>query len=125
MNNFDWTEECQQTFEDSKKFLASLSLLSKPKLGEELYIYLAAIQEEVNYMLIWLDDKEIQKPIYYTSRTLHGTETRYAKPKKIIFILITSAHLRPHFQAHPIVVLTNQLLHAILQHPNTSRRMAK
>ena len=41
-------------------------------------------------------------------------------------MLITSTqYLRSYFQAHPIVVLTDQPLRPILQCPDTSGRMAK
>ena len=64
--------------------------------------------------------------MYYTSRMLRDAEIRYSHMEKIIFSLITSVqHLRSYFQAHPIVVLTEQPLRAILQRPNTSKRMAK
>ena len=44
----------------------------------------------------------------------------------MIFTLTVSAQrLRPYFQAHAIVVLTNQPLRAILHRPDTSGRLAK
>ena len=67
-------------------------------------------------VLLWLDESGVQRPIYYTKQTLHDAETRYSKTKKIVFALITSAqYLKPYFQAHPIVVLTDQPLRQILQ----------
>ena len=37
---FEWTNECQQAFEDLKTYLTSTPLLSPSKQGEELYLYL-------------------------------------------------------------------------------------
>ena len=37
---FEWTNKCQQAFEDFKAYLASTPLLSLSKPGEELYLYL-------------------------------------------------------------------------------------
>ena len=37
---FEWTDECQQAFEDLKTYLTSTPLLSSSKQGEELYLYL-------------------------------------------------------------------------------------
>ncbi|KAL0295715.1 UNVERIFIED_CONTAM: hypothetical protein Scaly_3091300 [Sesamum calycinum] len=74
--DFDSDEECQQTFQDLKRYLAQLPLLTKPTPGETLYIYLTASQQTVSSVLI----KEIQghqKLIYYVSRVLHGAEQRY------------------------------------------------
>ena len=56
----------------------------------------------------------------------HGAEARYSKTEKMIFALIVSAQrLRLYFQAHAIVVLTDQPLRAILHRPDTSGRLAK
>ena len=39
--SFEWTNECQQAFENLKLYLSSPSLLSLSKPGEKLYLYLA------------------------------------------------------------------------------------
>ena len=38
--SFKWTDECQKTFEDLKKYLSSPPLLSLSRPGEELYLYI-------------------------------------------------------------------------------------
>lgn len=58
-------EEYRQAFEELK-FLRSLPSLSKPEVGEKLYMYLTASLEEISSILIRVDDKEVQKPIYHT-----------------------------------------------------------
>ena len=51
-------------------------------------------------------------------------ETRYSKIEQIALALRNAAQkLRPYFQAHPIVILTNQPLRNILHKLNLSRRM--
>ena len=37
---FEWTDECQQAFEDLKTYLTSTPLLRPSKQGEKLYLYL-------------------------------------------------------------------------------------
>ena len=39
--NFAWSEESDQAFEQLKKYLSTPPLLSTPREGEPLYIYLA------------------------------------------------------------------------------------
>lgn len=58
---FEWTDECQQTFEDLIAYLASTPLLSPSKSGEELYLYLAMSPHAVSSVLIREEDK-VQKP---------------------------------------------------------------
>lgn len=60
-------EEYQKAFEELKKFFISLPLLSKLEVKEELYLYVAIYVKVVNTVLVWVDDKGVQKSIYYTS----------------------------------------------------------
>ncbi|GMH13234.1 hypothetical protein Nepgr_015075 [Nepenthes gracilis] len=63
---------------------------------------------------------------YYVSKMLTGPETRYLRVEKLALALISSARrLRPYFQAHRIVVLTDQPLKTILQKPDVSGRLVK
>ena len=54
--SFEWMEECQKAFEDLKKYLSSLPLLSPSKPGEELYLYLVVSQAAVNAVLVREED---------------------------------------------------------------------
>lgn len=95
-------------------------------LEEKLYLFPTTSQEAVSFVLVQLDDKDVQRPIYYTSWVLYDAETRYSKHEKIVFTLITSVQcLRPYFQAHSKAVLISKPLQAILQCLNTSGWMAK
>jgi hypothetical protein len=56
--------------------------------------------------------------------TLHGAEERYPRIEKLAFALVVSARrLRPYFQAHAILVLTEYPLRKILQNPDLSGRL--
>ena len=50
--SFEWTDECQKAFEDLKKYLSSLPLLSPSMPGEELYLYIAVSQAAVSAALV-------------------------------------------------------------------------
>ena len=77
-------------------------------------------------MLVLENENRVHQPIYYVSKVLHEAETRYSRVEKMIFALVISAQrLRPYFQAHAIVVLTDQPLRAILHRLDTSGRLAK
>ncbi|KAL0440299.1 UNVERIFIED_CONTAM: Ribonuclease HI [Sesamum latifolium] len=53
-------------------------------------------------------------------------EERYPQIEKLALALVTAARkLRPYFQSHPMVVLTNHSLKKILADPNISGRMVK
>ncbi|KAK3036202.1 hypothetical protein RJ639_030646 [Escallonia herrerae] len=70
------------------------------------------------------EEDGVQKPIYYVSKVLQDVETRYLKIDKIALALIISARrLRPYFQSHTIVVLTDQPLQKVLMSPEASGRL--
>ncbi|XP_077251726.1 uncharacterized protein LOC143890940 [Tasmannia lanceolata] len=65
-----------------------------------------------------------EHPVYYVSKTQHGEETRYLNIEKFALTVVSAARkLRPYFQAHPIILLTDQPLRKILKKPETSGRM--
>ncbi|KAK3003400.1 hypothetical protein RJ639_019395 [Escallonia herrerae] len=76
IKNFEWTAECQASFEALKEYLASPPLLSKPIAGEMLFLYLAVTDFAVNEVLIREQDSK-QFPIYYVSKVFQGAELRY------------------------------------------------
>ena len=120
-----WTEECEEAFQKLKEYLGSPHLLVKPIQGEPLFLYLAVSEHATSSILVREDDG-VQRPIYYTSRALVDAETRYLSLEKIVLALIVSARrLRPYFQAHTIIVLTDQPIRQVLAKPDISGRMTK
>ena len=114
----------KKAFEDLKKYLSSSPLLSPSMPGEELYLYIAVSQAAVSAALV-RDEEGSQRPVYFMSRAFRGAEERYPKIEKLAFALITTARkLKPYFQAHTIVVLTDQSLKRAMSSPEAVGRMA-
>ena len=121
--SFEWTAKCQQAFENLKTYLSSPPLLSPSKLGEELFLYLAVSPIAVSATLVRKEDR-VQKPVYYTSWALCGIEERYLSMEKLAFALVTAVcKLKPYFQAHIMVVLTNKPLWRAMSNLEAIRRM--
>ncbi|KAK2997729.1 hypothetical protein RJ639_025983 [Escallonia herrerae] len=121
--NFALTDDCQTSFEELTTYLSSPTLLSKPFPGEDLFLYLSITRVAVSVVLVKEGD-EVQKPIYYVSKVLQNVETRYPKIDKIALALITLARrLRPYFQSHSIIILTDQPLRKVLLSPEASGRL--
>ena len=75
--------------------------------GEELYLYIAVSQAAVRAALV-RDEGGSQRLIYFISRAFRGAEERYLRMEKLAFALIIAARkLKPYFQAHTIIVLTD------------------
>ncbi|KAM2015174.1 hypothetical protein ACFX16_045732 [Malus domestica] len=82
-----WTEECAKAFRNLKEYMSKAHLLSKP------------------------ENSGVERPVYYASKALQDAETRYSNIEKLALALVMSARkLRPYFQAHAIIVLTNHPL---------------
>jgi hypothetical protein len=123
--NFHWGDQSDQAFERLKAYLAAAPLLSTPVNGESLYIYLAVSEHAVSAAIV-REEYSIQKPVYYTSKTLDGAESRYLPLEKLAFALVCSAKKLPHyFQAHTMVVLTEQPLKAVLRSADFSGQISK
>ena len=95
--SFEWTNECQQAFEELKAYLSAPSLLSPSQLGEEHFLYLAISPAAVSTALI-KEEEKVQKLVYYASRAFRGAEERYLPMEKLAFTLVMAAcKLKPYF----------------------------
>ncbi|XP_056849746.1 uncharacterized protein LOC130499575, partial [Raphanus sativus] len=122
---FVWDEKCEEAFKQLKAYLSEPPILSKPVVGEPLYLYLAVSTAAVSGVLVREEQNE-QRPVYYTSKSLIDAETRYPAMEKLALAVVTAARkLRPYFQSHSIVVMTSQPLRMILHSPSQSGRLAK
>ena len=122
--SFEWTDECQKAFEDLKKYLSSPPLLSSSMLGEKLYLYIAISQAAVSAALV-KEEGGSQRLVYFISRAFRGAEERYPRIEKLAFALVTVVRkLKPYFQAHTTIVLTNQPLKRAMSSPEAAGRMA-
>ena len=122
--SFEWIDECQKAFEDLKKYLSSPPLLSSSKPGEELYLYITVSQATVSVALV-REEGGSQQPIYFISRAFWGKEERYPRIEKLAFALVMAARkLKPYFQAHTILVLTDQPLKRAMSSLEAAGRMA-
>ena len=63
---FVWTEECETTFQELKRYLSNPPLLSPSKEGEDLFLYLVVSITAVSTTLI-REKNKIQFPVYYIS----------------------------------------------------------
>ncbi|KAK3037797.1 hypothetical protein RJ639_030716 [Escallonia herrerae] len=117
------TDDCQKSFEELKTYLSSPPLLSKQFPREDLFLYLSVTEVAVSAVLVREEDG-VQKPIYYVSKVLQDVKTRYPKIDRIALALIISARrLRPYFQSHSIIILTDQPLRKVLLSPEASGRL--
>ena len=122
--SFEWTAKCQRAFEELKAYISSPPLLSPSQPGEELFLYLAISLAAVNAALI-KEEERVQKPMYYANRALRDAEERYLSMEKLAFALVTATRkLKPYFQAHTVIVLTDKPLRRAMSNPKAVGRLA-
>ncbi|XP_016199102.1 uncharacterized protein LOC107640063 [Arachis ipaensis] len=120
---FEWTPACEEAFGHFKKILSDPPVLSKPKEGEPLYLYLAVTTQAMATVLVREKDKT-QRPIYFISKVLQGAELKYTKLEKLAYALLTSSRrLKQYFQGHVIILRTDQAIRQVLQKPDLAGRM--
>ncbi|GJU33139.1 reverse transcriptase domain-containing protein [Tanacetum coccineum] len=108
-----------------KNLNAKLPMLTAPKEKEELIVYLAAAKEAISAVLM-TDREGEQVPVYFVSRALRGPEINYTPMEKLVLALLSaSKRLKRYFQAHTIVVITDQPIKQLLSRSEISGRMLK
>ncbi|GJV09233.1 reverse transcriptase domain-containing protein [Tanacetum coccineum] len=86
--DFHWTQEAEMAFKQMKKLRVELPMLAAPKENKELIMYLAAAKEAINTVLM-TEREGKQMPV-------------------------ASRRLKRYFQAHTIVVITDQPIKHLL-----------
>lgn len=73
-----------------KQYLLKAPLLSTPRERDKLYLYLVVSKLATSTVMV-RKKVEIQHPVYYISKTLLDTETRYPRIKKWALSLVMVA----------------------------------
>jgi len=108
-----------------KTYLAQLPKITSPLEGEILVLYLAVFEHAVSAALVVKMANE-QIPVYHVSHALAGAEANYPLIEKFAYALVIgSRKLRHYFEAHKILVLTDQPLKNALQKLNALWKLLK
>jgi len=108
--SFGWDEEAEEAFQKLKEYLGQLLHMVSHNLKEPLLLYLVVSYCAVSAVLVAKRSCQ-QYPVYYVSHILTRPESRYLFVEKFAYaLLIASQKLRPYFESHPIMVLTDQPL---------------
>ena len=109
-----------------KQYLTEPLVLASPEAGDTLYLYLAASDVAVSAALFKECEDAKLSPVFFISKSLTNVEARYTHLERAALALrIAAQKLRPYFQAHPVVVLTDLPLRGTIHKPDLSGRMAR
>ncbi|GJX30737.1 reverse transcriptase domain-containing protein [Tanacetum coccineum] len=124
-SDFHWTTKAEEAFKQIKQLIAELPMLTASMEKEELIVYLAATKETVSAILM-TERETKQMPIYFVSTALRGPELNYTSMEKLVLALVhASKRLKRYFQAHPIIVITDQPIQQILSRSEVAGRLQK
>jgi hypothetical protein len=68
----------------------------------------------------------VQRPIYFISKVLADSKTRYPQIQKLLYIvLIARRKLRHYFESHPMMVVSSFPLGEVIQNHDATGRITK
>jgi hypothetical protein len=108
---FVWTPETDQALAQLKDVLSKPPVLTAPRKGEQLLLYLAATTHVVSTAIVVERQEDghtypVQRPVYFVSEVLSESKARYQPVQKLLYaVLITSRKLRHYFQEYSISVV--------------------
>ncbi|PWA44270.1 reverse transcriptase domain-containing protein [Artemisia annua] len=123
--SYQWNKEAETSFQRWKDCMETAPMVMPPTRGEALFLHIAASSDEIGAML-FAEQRRIQIPIYFVSRTLPDVEQSYSTSEKLILALIhATRRLRRYFKDHPIRVLTDKPFERTSLKPDGTRRVVK
>ena len=122
---FEWIEECVLAFQQLKEYLSRLPIMSRPEVDKVLFAYIAVASHAMSLVLVRVDN-DVQRLVYYVSKSLHEAEVCYLPLEKAILAMVHTTPKLPHyFQSHTVVVLTQLPLKSLLRSADYIGRIAK
>jgi len=94
---FAWDEVAQKSFDDIKVILINYHLLHPSDYYQDYFLYLVRTPSTITMVLVQDDDKGSRHVIYYLSRNLQDTETRYAHVKKLALVVVHVVQCFQHY----------------------------
>ena len=95
--------------------------------GRPLKLYLSAAKESIGYLLAQNNAEGHDQVVYYLSRVLNSTETRYTPIEKLCLALYVSCTKLRHYLIKSLVYVVSQtdLMKYMLSQPLITGRIGK
>ena len=96
----------KKSFDDLKVILINAPLLHPPDYYRDYFLYVAATPSTIAMVLVQDDDEGSEHLIYYLSRNLPETETRYAHVEKLALVVVQAVQ---NFQHYVLLCMTTMI----------------
>jgi hypothetical protein len=123
---FRWGAEQQRAFEEIKEYLARPSMLVPPQQDKLFYIYLSVGDTSIASVRVQVYDGK-EKFVFYLSRRMLDTETRYHKIEKLCLCLFFTYTKLRHILlfAEIIVICKSDVIKHMLSAPVLKGQLGK
>ena len=103
-----WTFECEEAFVQLREYLSSPPILGKPMTSVPLCLYFSITNQAISLVIVQ-DQDQVQKPIYFIIKVLHGPEEYYQAIEKVVLAVVFTARILQHYFHSFTVIVMNDL----------------
>jgi hypothetical protein len=123
---FHWGAEQQRAFEEIKEYLARPPVLIPPQRDMPFYIYLSVGDTSIASVVVQVYDSK-ENVVFYLSRRMLDTETRYNEMEELYFCLFFSCTMLRHILlfAEIIVICKLDIIKHMMSAPVLKGRLGK
>ncbi|CAL2276297.1 unnamed protein product [Prunus armeniaca] len=108
---FKWEEQHQQAFEEIKHYLSNPPVLTSPKRGRPLKLYVFASEVSIRSLLVQDNKEGKEQAVYYLSITLTEVERKYSAIERLCLALYFAAvKLRHYMLPYTIYIIAKTYL---------------
>ncbi|XP_016650487.1 PREDICTED: uncharacterized protein LOC107881363 [Prunus mume] len=126
-HTFKWEEQHQQAFEEIKHYLSNPPMLSPPKRGRPLKLYVSASTVSIGRLLVQDNKEGKEQAFHWLSRTLIEVERKYSTIERLCLALyFTAIKLRHYMLPFTTYIIANtNLIKYMLTRPMLRGRIGK
>ena len=124
---FEWTQSCQNAFEELKSHLTESPLLAYPDFDKSFILETDASVKGLGAVLSQVQADGRPHPVAYASRALSPQEKHYAVTElESLAVVWAVNHFHAYLYGHDVVVFTDHsAVKAVLETPNPSGKHAR
>lgn len=90
-------------------YLFNPPILQHVDHGNPLYLYVSTTNHALGVVLVQKDDTSKERVMYYLSKTLHDTETKYTLIEKLCYVIIHTAKKLRHYMITNTTFIVTQV----------------
>jgi hypothetical protein len=125
---FEWNEETEKAVNDIKYALTHEPVLKGPRMGKPFTLHTDASNSGIGATLVQADDKGIEHPVAYVSRTLNKAERNYSTTERealAIVYALKQFRCYVHGSLNTLVLTDHHSLRFLQTSSNLAGRLAR